>query len=224
MPQTIKSRRPKIKKSETIGMPDTFSSSFKETGKTKIFSKKHIIIILILLIALLIWKFKSYFIVAFVNGQPISRWQLNEQLAQRFGEQALDNIISERLILAAARQKGIFITKEEIDGRINQIKQQITGGVDLSQALKAQGLTENDFRRQIEIQLSIDKMFDKEASVSTQDVEDYISKNTSLLKTSTNPAMLREEVKGMLKQQKTGELFTNWFDEIRKKADIKKFL
>lgn len=202
----------------------TENTPVQSVGKGKTFTKKHFIIIAILLIALFVWKYKGFLIAATVNGQPISRWQLNDQLSKKFGDQVLDNIINERLILAAAREKGIFITKKEIDDRVNEVKTKLSASMDFNQALKAQGLTESDFHRQVEIQLSIDKMFDKEASISSVEIEDYIVKNNTLLKSATNPAALREDVRLMLKQQKVGDLFDKWFTEVRQKASINKFL
>lgn len=221
MPQkTRRTKRTSIKTEEK----NIINATSQISSIKKKLSRKHLIIIAILLIALLVWKFKSMLIVATVNGQLISRWQLDQELAKKFGEQVLENIINERLILAATRNKGIFVENKDIDDKIQEIKKKIEGNIDFNQALKAQGLTQEDFRKQIEIQVSIDKLFQQETSISAQEIEDYIAKNKTLLQTATDPAILREDVKNMLKQQKVAELFDKWFSDIRQKADIKKFL
>lgn len=191
---------------------------------TPLFSLKNIILLIILVLIVLVWKFKGYFVAALVNGQPISRWELNDRLAKQFGSQSLDNIINERLLLSAARQKGIFITSDEINSRVKEIEGRLQGKVSLSEALSAQGLTEDAFRKQLEIQLSIEKMFDKEATVSSKDIDDYISSSSQTYKSATDPAAVKEEVKSILKQQKVNELFETWFSDIRKNANIKKYL
>ena len=188
------------------------------------FPWRNIIILSLIVIGILIWKFKGYFIVATVNGQPVSRWELNDQLTARFGQQSLDTIINERLIIAAARNKGILISQDDLNNRIKQIEEKLKGTTSLSEALSAQGLTPEMFRKQLEIQLSIEKMFDQEASISTKEVENYITKNNSVYKNATDPAAVQGEVKSILKQQKVSELFENWFTEIRKNASIKKYL
>ena len=190
----------------------------------KWFSWKNIIIVSLLILFVLIWKFSGNFIAATVNGQPISRFELNKQLVRRFGDQTLDNMINERLILAAVRQKGIFIGKEEIDAKVAEIEEKLKGSISLPDALKAQGLSQDEFRRQIEIQLSIAKLFEKEATVGASEAEEYIGKNKEAYKTATNPVALREDVTGMLKQQKIGDLFNTWFTDVRNKANIKKFI
>lgn len=200
------------------------ASSARRGKKKSFFSTKNIVILTVLLLAVLLWRFKGYIIVATINGQPISRFELNNQLIRQFGQQTLDNIINERLILAAARQKGIFIAKAEIDDGVKQVEARLQGQASLDEALKAQGLNETNFRRQLEIQLSIEKMFEKEATVSSQDVDDYLSENSPLYKDATDTAALRSEIEASLKQQKIGESFQKWFGEIRQGANIKKFI
>lgn len=187
-------------------------------------SAKNIILVVLLILIAIVWKFRSNFIAAMVNGQPISRMQLNDRLVKKFGDQTLDSIINERLILAAARQKGIFIKSEDIDNRAKQIEGRLKGKISLDDALKAQGLTKDDFRKELEIQLSIEKLFEKDATVSANEIDDYISKNNQTFKSATDPAAVTQEVRTILIQQKINDLFGKWFDDIRKNSKVTKFL
>lgn len=193
------------------------------TSGLRFFTVKNIIIAVILILVVLVWKFKGYFIVATVNGQPISRFELNDELTNRFGTQTIDSMINERLIMGAARQKGIFISTEEINGRVKQIENRLQGQK-LADALTAQGLTDSMFRHQLEVQLSIEKLFDKEATVSTKEIDDYISQNAAALKGATDTAALKTDVTANLKQQKISDLFDKWFTDVKKNASVKKFL
>ncbi len=187
-------------------------------------SIKNIIIIVLLLLAVLFWKFKGYFIVATVNGQPISRFELTGDLIKRFGAQSLDNIINERLILGATRQKGIFVTDDDISVKTKDIEKKLQGTTTLKDALLAQGLSESDFKKQLEIQIAIEKMFDKESTVSPSEIKDYTSQNQAAYKSATDPAAVNEEVESILHQQKVRDLFDKWFGDVRKNASIKKYL
>ncbi|PIP32361.1 hypothetical protein COY59_02710 [Candidatus Gottesmanbacteria bacterium CG_4_10_14_0_8_um_filter_37_24] len=199
-------------------------SSTKGFPLSSFLTVKNIILVLLLVVIVLLWKFKGNFIAATVNGQPISKWQLNSELEKKFGGQVLDAIINERLILGATRQKGIFVTSPEIDKKIEEIEKQLNGKVSLDDALKSQGMTKDDFRKQLEIQISINKMFDKDASISSKEIDDYLESNSSLSKDATDPAALRSEVTDILKQQKVSDLFNEWFAKIRNDAKITKFL
>ncbi len=218
MPKTLRQKKIEEIATPLSDMSDTSSSlSSKKPWK-------HIVLIAILLIGVIFWKFKGQFIVAIVNGQPVSRWQLNEQLMKKFGDQALDAMINERLIIASLRQKGIFVTTDDINARQKQIENRLQGKLTLDDALKAQGLTKDDFKRQLEIQISIEKFFDKDASVSSKEVENYISQNKEAYRNATDPAALKLEVENSLKQQKIADLFEKWFADIRKNAKIQKYI
>lgn len=215
---------PKRKKTAIKNTVKTDSSITNIPPISKRVSKRNVILIAIFILLAILWKFRSNFIVAMVNGQPISRWQLNDRLMKKFGDQTLDSIINERLILAASRQKGIFIKSEEIDVRSKQIENRLSGKMSLDDALKAQGLTKDDFKRDLEIQLSIEKLFDKDATLSATEVSDYIKNNSQSFQNATDPAKMKEEAQNILKQQKINDLFGTWFDDIKKNAKVTKFL
>lgn len=221
MPRKVTTKK---KVESPIELPAQIIPETSGLSKKTLLTPKNIILLVILILVVVFWKFKGVFIAAMVNGQPISRWQLNNQLQKRFGDQVLDNIINERLILAGARQKGIFITADEIDKRVKEIEGRLKNQMSLNDALKAQGLSMEDFRQQIEIQLSIDKMFDKEATVSSEDVDNYLEKNSDYYKEATDPAKVKEDVLNILRQQKITELFDKWFSEIRESAKVQKYL
>jgi foldase protein PrsA len=203
---------------------DSLSDSNLPSAKTSN-KKRNIIIIIIALLGLLLWwGLRGNIIVAFVNGQPITRFELNNLLVRRFGQQSLDTLINERLILGSARQKGVYITPKDIDQKVSDITKRLEGKMTLDEALKYQGMTQDEFKKQIEIQLTIDKLFEKDSTVSAKEIDDYIQKNSQLAKTSTDPAQLREDVKSILQQQKTTEAFDTWFTQIQKQAKIQRFL
>lgn len=195
-----------------------------ESVRSHFFSKKHLLIAAILLVAVLAWRFKGLLIAATVNGQPISRMELNAQLTQRFGQQVLDNIINERLILASTREQGIFVTNTELDERVASIEKKLAGQSTLVDALAVQGLTAETFRRQLEIQIAIEKLYTNEATISSKEIEDYIKSNAAYYKDATDPGALREEVNETLRQQKINEKFEPWFSQVRDGAKIQKFI
>lgn len=221
---TKKITRKKSSLSEEVKIENTFLPETGESVKKPIFTRKNVILLVILVIAVLGWKFKGQFIAATVNGQPISRMELNSQLEKKFGAQVLDNLVNERLIMGAARQKGIFVTASEIDNKVKEIETRLAGKITLDDALKAQGLTKEDFKRQIEIQVSIDKLFEKESTVPSKEIDDYISKNSQAFKTATDQAQVKSQVNDILKQQKVSEVFDTWFADIKKNAKVNKFI
>lgn len=182
---------------------------------------KNLVIVLIIVAAVLFWFARRYLIVATVNGQPVSRFELNERMNAQFGQSTLDSLVNERLIMGASRQEGIFITKEEIDTRVKEIQDRLKqNNVSFADALSAQGLNEQLFRRQLEIQLSIEKMFDKKATVSATEIDEYLKNYPEMTSQSTDAAKLKTDSENILKQQKINGLFEEWFANIKKDAKI----
>jgi foldase protein PrsA len=209
---------------ETVDFSPETSTPEEVQKKPKLFSKKNITFFVILVLIIVVWQFKGMFIAATVNGSPISRFQVDDQLRKRFGSQVLDNIINERLIMGATRQKGIFVTEAEITAKISEIEKRLQGQTTIDEALKAQGMTKDDLHQQIEIQIAIDKMFTAESTISAKEIDDYITQNKELTKNATDPAALKEEVTNILKQQKTADSFDKWFAQLKQNAKVNKFL
>lgn len=199
------------------------SSQYQDILK-KLLTKKNFVIAAIILLVVVFWLLRNYLIVANVNGQPVSRFELSGRLYNQFGSQILESLINERLITGAARQKGIFITAEELNARQKEIEDGIKDQMPLSEALKLQGMTLPQFRRQLEIQLSIEKMFAKESTVSAQEIEKYITDNGKLFSEATDAAKMRQDAEDILHQQKLNEQYQKWFEEIKKDAKITKNL
>src|SRR3989344_2738934 len=96
------------------------SSQYQDILK-KLLTPKNYVIAAIILLVVVFWLLRNYLIVANVNGQPVSRFELSGRLYNQFGNQILESLINERLITGAARQKGIFITAEELNARQKDI-------------------------------------------------------------------------------------------------------
>lgn len=200
------------------------SSNMSSPKSASLFSVRNVIVVLVIALLAVAWKMKGTFIAATVNGEPISRFELNDTLTKRYGSTTLDGMVNEKLILGAVQQKGVSISKDEIDKKVKEIEGRLNGSVSLKDALAAQGMTEEGFRRQVQIQLAIEKLFDKDASVTAQEVEEYIASNSASFQSATDPAQLKKDVTDILKQQKVNDLFQTWFENLKKDAKVQKFI
>ena len=187
---------------------------------TFIKTPKNLIIILLILAAVSFWGIRNYFIVATVNGQPVSRFEFNSRLKNQFGDAVLDQLINERLLLGAVRQEGIFVTANDIDTRVKEIENNLQGQMSLEEALSLQGMSPTSFRRQLELQMSIEKLFGPQATVSSEEIEEYLANNQNLFPEATEPAKLRSEVEGFIKQQKISKLYEEWFEKLKQDSKI----
>lgn len=162
-------------------------------------------------------------IAAIVNGQPIFRWEVANMLFQRYGQQSLQGIITERLIAAEAQKSGVSVTQSDIDEKAKQILSSFGSSMSVDDFLKFQGMEKKDFDNQIKLQLTVEKLLGKDLNITEQDVTNYIASNQAIL-VATDPAKLREEAANALRDEQIGEKVQTWLQEIKAKASIKSFL
>jgi len=178
------------------------------------------VLTLILLFALALSK--GYVLAAIINNKPIFRFQLNQTLMARYGKQTLEGIISETIIADEARRLGVTITQEEIDKQEEEVLKSFGGKVTLDELLKFQGTTKAEFDGQIKLQLLVNKMMEKDVTVTEEEIAAYKETNKALL-VSSDEASLTEEVRKTLTEQKINEKIQPWFTELKNKAKIFKF-
>ena len=191
--------------------------------KKKINSKYFILGVLILVLAVLLWKNKGWVVAATVNNRPVWRWDLENRMVARFGSQTVDELVSESLIKQAAAKNNVTVSKTEIDNKVAEIEKTLAGKITLKDALAQQGMTVDDFRRQVELQLMLEKLTASSVVVSDKEVTDYIDKNKATL-TATNDADLKMEARRILVTGKQGTVLRDYFTNLRSQAKILKYL
>jgi parvulin-like peptidyl-prolyl isomerase len=171
----------------------------------------------------LAWRNKGLFVAATVNGQPLWRINLEQQLNSRYGEQTLDEMVGEMLIRQAAAQKKITVSKAEVDNKIAEIEKTLNGQISLQDALAQQGDTLAGFRQRVELQLVLEKLTAGQVTVSDEEVNSYIENNKAIL-TATDEAGMREEARQALQSQKQNTVLRQFYTDLKNKAKVSKFL
>lgn len=177
--------------------------------------------LLILILGLLILTFykKNLFIAALVNGAPITNLELQLKLNQQFHTQTLNQLINEKIIMSEAAKFGNIPTAEEINKKISELEANVGGGQVLDNLLSQQGQTREMLKDQIRVQIAITKLYEKEATISADEVSKFLEQNKELLR-ATDSAAQQKEAEDTLKQQKLSQIFTQKFQELRQKAKI----
>jgi foldase protein PrsA len=140
-------------------------------------------------------------VAAKVNGESISTDALNTQLDQLkkqypnmftgadgegrlldFKQRLLDNLINQKLIDQAAKEKGINISDADIQKQIDQLKSGFKDQAQFEAALKSAGMTLDTLKEQIKQQLVTNKLMEALASsqkVTDAEIKAYYDKNKS---------------------------------------------
>jgi parvulin-like peptidyl-prolyl isomerase len=222
-----KKRSKKIVKKSMVETPDFMESPARPDEKSCCYlnaqNKTPVVIgILTVVLLLALALSKGYILAAIVNNKPIFRSQLTQTLMSRFGKQTLEGMISEKLIAEEAQRSGVSITQEEIDKQEEEVLKSFGGKVTLDELLKFQGTTKSEFDGQIRLQLLVNKLLEKDVTVTDEEIASYKETNRALM-VSSDEAGLKEEARNTLLEQKINEKIQPWFTELKNKAKIFKF-
>lgn len=181
--------------------------------------------IAIIVIVLLAVLFKSVFVAAMVNGEPISRLSVVTALEKQGGKTMLDSLITKKLILEEAKKKNITVTQSDIDTEIKRITANLQAqGSTLDQALASQGMTKADLNDELEIQVAVNKMVGTDVTVTSQEVDAFVEANKSQMAAGTTDVQFREEAIAQLKQQKLQTKTQGFIKNLQDKAKVLRFV
>lgn len=193
-------------------------SSFKNFRSSK---KFYITLVIVGLLLLGLYK-KNWFIAAMINGTPVTNLELQSKLNQQFKSQTLNQLINEKIIMQEATKNGAVPTEQDINQKIADLEKSVGGKEALDALLTQQGQTKDSLKDQIRVQLAITKLYDKDATVSAEELTKFIEQNKDQLK-ATDSAGQQKEAYDALKNQKLTQIFSQKFQELRTKAKIQIF-
>lgn len=181
------------------------------------------LLIVLLSLTIIAIRNKDMFVVAIVNGRPVSRMALDRILIKQYGAQTLDNLTTEKIIEQELKSKKVKVSDSEVDEKIEQIKKELPPGLTFEQALEQGKTTLKELKTNIRLQLSVEKHLASRITVSEEEINAYLKENIKTL-TATEEGKQREEVKGILNKQKFNEVFGSWLTELQDKAKVSKFI
>lgn len=183
-------------------------------------SSKQKILLIVAVAAGLLFAGRSLFIAATVNGMPIFRLTLIQELEKQWGKTMLETLITQTLIEQAIKKEGITISDEEAQNEIERIKNTLSKqGQNLDVLLDLQRISKEDFQKQVRIQLAIEKLLGKDIKITPEEIDEYIKQNKSLLVAQKKDAQ-QKEAEERIRSEKLLEKYQEWINNLREKAQI----
>ena len=112
--------------------------------------------------------------IATVNGQKITKGELDAKLEQQGGKQALAAMVQQALIFQYAKDHNITVSDKEVDDKLAEISSHFPAG-QFESMLKAQGMTMDDARKLVRENLLTKKAVDQNIKVTDAQVNDYLN-------------------------------------------------
>jgi hypothetical protein len=124
-----------------------------------------------------------------------------------------------------ADKRHITVSDAEVNAQLDTAKNALAQqGATLDQYLASQGLSMNDVKDTIRLQLMETKMLGN-ASVSNAEINSYIKDNNITLPSdASSAAQLKSSVKSQIQQQKLQTKYQSLVTNLRQKAHIKTFV
>ncbi len=90
-------------------------------------------------------------VMAIVNGEDVSRKDLERACAERFGEEVLESMVNKRLILHHCEKRGITITRQEVEDEVDRMAKRfkLTREHWLELLANERGIGEAEYKRDI---------------------------------------------------------------------------
>lgn len=221
--KTSKKVETKVKAKEAkVEVKSTPVEVKKETPKKKFsYIKASIVVILIGLLAVTAYAFKNYFIVATVDGKPITRYEVIRELETQYGNDIVEGLVSKKLVEKEAMDKGITVSDEEVNAELEKIKSQtLAQGYDWATALSEQNLTEAVLKEQLKYQLMVQSLLKDELAVTDEDVNNYLEENKEAIGDQEITDEIRASVKQGLESQKASSVISPWLTKLKGQANI----
>jgi hypothetical protein len=166
---------------------------------------------------------------AFVSGRALDQLQASDRKA------ALDRLIDQELLREQMRSSGFpHANSEEVEKRIQEIRKQYAGAesdAGWQAALARYGLTENDLRKRVTLQVDlmglVDARLRPSVVIDSKSIESYYNQELlpQLQNSGAQQAPLAEvtpKIKELLTQQKMNEMLVAWLQDLRSGSRISK--
>ena len=183
--------------------------------------KKAILTAAVLGVAALGYLGRGLFVVALVNGTPISRLAVVRELEKQGGSETLDNLVVKSLIFQEARKKGVTVSQQELDQELSRINDIVSKqGMTLDEALALQNQSKNDLIEQIKIQKTVERILADKIVVTDEEVKDYFDKNKELFDDGAKLEDVSGEIRNQLAQTKLSSSYQSWITDLKANASI----
>lgn len=220
------------KQSEVVSLDKPENQSVRQASKprkSKMSTNAWLIFLFVAAIVLLgtyiISNKKGWFVAAVVNGTPISRLSIVEELEKRGGKDVLDAMITKKLLADKTKSLQIVIKNEDIAAEIKKVEDQMVAqGSSLDAALLQQNMTRQDLTDQILINKQLEQILADKVKVTEEDIDQYLKDNKSAPPKGANVADFRERIRQQLESQKFSTEAQAFVESLRAEATIERYV
>lgn len=196
----------------------------EKLAKTNLMPIAVLLVGVFILTALFLFARKTL-IVATINGQPLTRFEVIRTLEKQSAKQTTDSLISQILLLQKAKIEKVEASSEDIQNEITKIEKQLKQqGNDLETILATQGMTRKDLEEQIMLRLLLDKLLANKIKVTDKEVNQYLNENRESYPEEMTDKELKKTIREQLENQKLSTAAQELLTKLKEEAKINYFI
>lgn len=123
-------------------------------------------------------------VVATVGDASISEDELQQTLLDQYGADALDVLITNKLIELEADKQKITVSDEEVDEELATLAESYGGETALEEAVVATGMTMDDVRDDIINYIKTEKLIEPRIEITDEELQTYFDENKDTFATA----------------------------------------
>lgn len=115
--------------------------------------------------------------VASVGGEDIQKEELYSLLVKQYGNEALDALVTDKIIELEAKKEKITISDKEKEEELKDLKESYGGEEGFKAALEQSGVTEAGIAEDIEKYLKTEKLLEPRIDLKEEEIKAYFDEN-----------------------------------------------
>lgn len=221
--ESLKTTKPKKKKVVGKKLTEDLDSSGGTyfSAIRKLASKKtYYILLLVMGFLIFVYLMSRFLVVAWVDKMPVSRIKYLSELDKKYGKEVKEQLIVEKLLENEAKKKNVIVSAPDIANETKRIEDAQGGADQLNQILEVQGISKDEFKKLVRLQILKQKVFGGDAAITDEEVNKYIETNKEQFKDidkeASTAAKTKEMLKEQLRQQKINASFNSFLGDALK--------
>ncbi|MFI8715300.1 SurA N-terminal domain-containing protein [Brevibacillus brevis] len=156
--------------------------------------------------------------VAKIGNVTITQEQMYNKLKKDAGKRVMADIITLELYKQEGAARGITVTDQELDARVNPVKEKMGSPERFQQYLKDKQMTEQELREGVRSVMLRDKLFEKDNPITEEQIKEYYEKNKDKFEGTFEEA--RPKVIEKVKSRNKRNNMDKWIEELYKKHNV----
>ena len=116
-------------------------------------------------------------VVASVNGENITKDELYDAMLKQSGQQALDSLITKKIVELEAKKQKIAVSEQDIQNELNKYYEKYGGREAFGQALAQNGFTLDEVKKDFDLNVKVKKLLAPKIKIPEEEIRTYFNEN-----------------------------------------------